>query len=113
MAAQGYLATRITGRVSWASVARKAKIARVTSVIRVASITRVARKVSTSRVARKTKRASIAKMTTLSVNLIGCLPLANLNFCKFFSAFFNIMSGIFARQSLAGPQKIDSREGLF
>ena len=113
MAAQGYLATRITRRVSWASVARKAKIARVTSVIRVASITRVARKVSTSRVARKTKRASIAKMTTLSVNLIGCLSLANLNFCQLFSSFFNIMSAVFARQSLAGSQKIDSRGGLF
>ncbi len=33
--------------------------------------------------------------------------------CQFFSAFFNIMSAIFARQSLAGSQKIDSRGGLF
>ena len=107
MAAQGYLATRITRRVSWASVARKAKIARVTSV------TRVARMVSTSRVARKTKRASIAKMTTLSVNLIGCLPLANLNFCQLFSSFFNTVSAVFAHQSSAWPQKIDSRGGLF
>ena len=34
-------------------------------------------------------------------------------FCQLFSAFFNIMSVVFAHQLLAGPQEIDSREGLF
>ena len=32
---------------------------------------------------------------------------------KIFSTKFNTMSAVFAHQSVAGPQKIDSREGLF
>ena len=33
--------------------------------------------------------------------------------CKIFSIKFNAMSAVFAHQSLAGLQIIDSREGLF
>ena len=33
--------------------------------------------------------------------------------CKIFSVKFNTMSAVFAHQSLAGLQIIDSREGLF
>ena len=45
-----------------------------------------------------------------TINSFTCQPV---NFCKFFSKYFNTKSGLSIHQLPTLPQKIDSREGLF
>ena len=55
----------------------------------------------------------VGKLTRLVDELVILLVNSLALKCHLFSANFNIVSALFAHQSLILPQKIDSREGLF
>ncbi len=54
-------------------------------------------------------RLACWQVDELAIPLVNSLTLK----CHDFSVNFNIVSALFAHQSLILPQKIDSREGLF